>query len=200
MTFYNHIKTGLISTLFFCFSVPFGQSQVYGKLNYLRPTGKAGYIYKTTLGIEAGDIGDFDGFSRSRFFVNLGFFRPRIDGYKMVTYYSEGDDFTVMPRVDMFPFNFRALVGYGIDFMPFETDYFMPYIGFDAIGGMEFKATYIGASEETGGFVLLGGRARIGIEKELNNSSILLEWNSGISISDDRSVFLINEIGLGIKL
>lgn len=190
---------GFIVVIFLWGFIPNTYSQVYGKLNHLRPTGVAGYVYKTTLGLEAGSIDDFETFSRSRFFVNLGFFRPRLDGFNMVTYYSEGNDFTVIPRIDRHPFNLRFYGGYGIDFMFFETEYFIPYIGFDVGGGMELKATQTGSSEEIGGYILLGGRARIGIEKEFNNLSLMLEWNSGISINDEKGIFLMNEIGLGIK-
>lgn len=200
MTAHNQLTNRFLIALLLLAFTPNSQSQIYGKLNHMRPTGVAGYVYQTTIGIEAGQIDDFDGGRfRSRFFVNSGLLRPRLNEFNNVTYYSEGNDFSVLPRVDKFPFNLRLLGGAGFDIMLFETDFILPYFGFDAIGGMEIKKTETGSSSEVGGYVLIGGRMRIGVEKEFDKLSLLLEWSSGITINDERGIFLMNEIGLGIK-
>jgi len=179
----------------------YGSAQFYGKLNYMRPTGRAGYIYNTTIGLEGGKINSFEGERfRTRAYVGGVFLRPRQEGFDFVTYYSEGNYSAILPREDYYPFSLRVTGGAGLDVSPFTIDGISPYVGVDGILGMEFTYMVFGNSEEFAGLLLLGGKARVGIEKEFDRIGLVLEWNTALTINSDRIPFVMNELGVAIIL
>lgn len=178
-----------------------GSAQYYGKLNYMRPTGNAGYIYKTTIGLEGGKLNGFEGGkTRTRTYVGGVFLRPRQESFDFVTYYSEGNDLTILPRVDQYPFSLRITGGAGLDMALFSTNGISPYLGVDGVLGMEFTKMTFGGSSEFAGLVLAGVKARAGIEKEFDRMTLLLEWNTVLTFNMDKIPFVINELGVAIIL
>ena len=182
-------------------------AQLGVKLIQFRPTAELGEVMERKVSAELLYLPDFDDTWRSRFFVSYYKLEPRLAVFPITGYEYRDGVWTVYPGTQTYTKYNIILFGGGMDYggLRLLDDKLTIYPGADIFGGgvnQEYQTDVPGISSSgfSGGFMLAGLRARIGVDYAFSDAvAVFAEWSTATYWLQETGRFTFNDIGIGAR-
>lgn len=170
-----------LATLIIIGCSSYAHSQYYLNLVHFRPSSDLGAAMKPTY---SGEFGYSKSFTESKLRMNVSgtilAFKPKADTFLVYATVTGSDGSTIVrPGYEVIKRYVNVNLYGGLEWSPFDSKKFFPYLGFDILVGMNFNSLVtdyntISHVEESSSVMCFGGRIKLGFEYELNDNFALM--------------------------
>lgn len=200
-----HFKNKFLAlTLLVLFLSNTGYSQIYGKVEQIKPTGLFGFVAQKTIGIEVGYLQEFDSQFRGRIYLNLASYKARMDTFPGKGYSNLDGDYKFYPGTEVYSKLINGIFGVGYDFSPDFFDDFLikPYIGLDLNIGVHIQESHthipgIVSSGRSGDGAIFGVKGRFGMQYSFGNSGLFIDLTRTYTVIVPYAFINFNAYGIG---
>lgn len=179
-------------------------AQISIKIVQFRPTNDFGFIAEKTFGPELIWKKEFNGSTRTRYYVNFANYKSRMDTIPTVSYVSSGNGSEILPSYYGYSKIWNLSLGFGFDYSPeiLEDWLIRPFIGMDLNTGAHQRQTFTNtgvSSIDEGNLVpLFGAVGRFGLESTFDKFGVFLEATRNYNLYIPIASGSLNTIGFGV--